>query len=290
MTTQKIIKSIFYPPTSDQNKGADLIYSAIINDKPLMVARFGSVEIKAILYPRLPKFVRQFLKEKIFSTMANNAGFFSITDESILKFSEMMIKDMQELDILGSWRIEEKFLLKYFPFAKRVALESLEPYLSNKPWTETLSGLRVLVVHPFNTTIESQYHMNRTLLFNDNRVLPEFKSLETIKSIQTIAGNESEFDTWFDALEYMKTAIDAKDYDVAILGCGAYGFPLAAHIKRTGKKAIHLGGATQILFGIKGKRWDDNHTISSFYNAHWIRPRSEDIPINANKVENGCYW
>ena len=27
------------------------------------------------------------------------------------------------------------------------------------------------------------------------------------------------------------------------LGCGAYGFPLAAHVKRMGKKAIHMGGS-----------------------------------------------
>jgi threonine dehydrogenase-like Zn-dependent dehydrogenase len=31
------------------------------------------------------------------------------------------------------------------------------------------------------------------------------------------------------------------DFDVAILGCGAYGLPLAAAIKGMGKQAIHLG-------------------------------------------------
>lgn len=49
----------------------------------------------------------------------------------------------------------------------------------------------------------------------------------------------------------MKDEIDKQDYDIALIGCGAYGFPLAAHIKRSGKKAIHLGGALQLLFGIK---------------------------------------
>lgn len=49
----------------------------------------------------------------------------------------------------------------------------------------------------------------------------------------------------------MKDEIDKRDYDIALIGCGAYGFPLAAHIKRSGKKAVHLGGALQLLFGIK---------------------------------------
>lgn len=47
--------------------------------------------------------------------------------------------------------------------------------------------------------------------------------------------------------------MDKIDYDICLIGCGAYGFPLAAHAKRKGKKAVHLGGALQLLFGIKGK-------------------------------------
>jgi hypothetical protein len=201
-----------------------------------------------------------------------------------------MIQDMKQLDILCSWRIEEKFLLKYYPGAKQIELRALEPYLSDNPWSEMLEGLKVLVIHPFNTTIERQYHEKRELLFEDKRILPRFKSLETIKAVQTIAGNKGEFNTWFEALDSMKAAIDSKDYDVAIIGCGAYGFPLAAHVKRSGKKAIHLGGATQILFGIKGRRWDDHPLISPLYNEHWVRPSQEDVPSDANKVENGCYW
>ena len=80
------------------------------------------------------------------------------------------------------------------------------------------------------------------------------------------------------------------DFDVAILGCGAYGFPLAARFKRAGKKAIHLGGATQIFFGIKGKRWDDMPFFSEMYNDAWVRPLSSETPTKAKSVEDGCYW
>ena len=54
----------------------------------------------------------------------------------------------------------------------------------------------------------------------------------------------------------MQKEIDKIDFDIAILGCGAYGYPLASYIKSIGKKAIHIGGATQLIFGIKGKRWE----------------------------------
>jgi hypothetical protein len=290
MNLNTLLKNYLYAPPLCGDVCAELIRSELLSDKPSMIARFGSIEIKAILYPKIPLVFQPFFKNRVATRMRNNAGFFPLSNSMIGQFSDLMIDDMKLLDVLGSWRIEEKLLLKHFPLAQRIELKTLEPYLSENPWSEALAGKKVLVVHPFNTTIERQYHDKRTLIFKDKRVLPQFKSLETIKAVQTIAGNKAEFATWFDALDSMKAAIDAKDYDVAIIGCGAYGFPLAAHVKRSGKKAIHLGGATQLLFGIKGLRWDNHPVISPLYNEHWVRPALEDIPNDANKVENGCYW
>ncbi len=60
------------------------------------------------------------------------------------------------------------------------------------------------------------------------------------------------FKDWFDAFEYMKAEINKSNYDICILGCGAYGFPLAAHVKRMGKKAIHMGGSnSKCYLGLK---------------------------------------
>jgi hypothetical protein len=290
MSVNTLLKKIFYSPSLAGDVGAAIVRQELQNSKPSMIARFGSNEIKGVLYPQMPSLVRLLTRKRVFSPMRDAAGFFSISDGAIAKFSSLMIEDMKLLDILGSWRIEEKLLLKYFPHAKRIELKSLEPYLSENPWSEILEGLKVLVVHPLSTSIERQYYEKRELLFKDKRILPRFKTLETVKAVQTIAGNKGEFKDWFEALEFMKAILDSKDYDVAILGCGAYGFPLAAHVKRSGKKAIHLGGATQLLFGIKGRRWDNHPLISPLYNEHWIRPSLEDVPTGAEKVENGCYW
>ena len=61
-------------------------------------------------------------------------------------------------------------------------------------------------------------------------------------------------------------------------------------MKRSGRKAVHLGGATQILFGIKGKRWDAHEVISGLYNEHWVRPSTDETPQRKNVVEGGTYW
>lgn len=287
---QSLLKRLFYPSLTSNEDGTNIIREEIQGNTPSMIARFGANEIKAVLFPLLPSIVKPFVRKRIFSKMQDSAGFFPMKEDAIEKFSRMMVDDMQLLDILGSWRIEERLLAKHFPESKNVDLKTLEPYLSENPWSEFLEGRKVLVVHPFSSTIENQYHENRTKLFADARVLPQFKSLKAIKAVQTIAGCESEFPDWFAALDSMKSVIDSKDYDIAIIGCGAYGFPLAAHVKRQGKKAIHMGGATQLLFGIKGQRWDTHPVISQLYNEHWVRPSPEDRPKGAEKVENGCYW
>ena len=167
-------------------------------------------------------------------------------------------------------------------------MEDLEPYDYQRPWSKALAGKRVLIIHPFAKSIQSQY-AKRNLLWENKDVLPDFE-LMTIKAVQTIAGEKEPFKDWFEALDYMKGQMDALDYDIAIIGCGAYGFHLAAHAKRTGHKAIHLGGATQILFGIKGKRWEDLPAVSKFFNEYWVNPLPEETPKNKENVEGGCYW
>jgi len=103
----------------------------------------------------------------------------------------------------------------------------------------------------------------------------------------------------------MEDEIEKIDFDVCLIGCGAYGLPLAAHVKRLGKQAIHLGGGLQLLFGIKGKRWDNpdygkkefsnfpglmQYSYSSLYNEDWIKPLPEDTPASAKKIDNATYW
>lgn len=288
--THKILKQILQPNIQEGDICSLLIKEELQKDKPSMIARFGSVEIKAILYPKLPVIIKAFLKKRIFHDMEVNAGFFPSDEKNIQRFSDLLMEDMQLLDILGSWRMEERFLQKNFQSAKRIQLSALEPYLQKEPWTQILTGKKILVVHPFSETIENQYRHYRKNLFKDKRILPDFKTFETIKAVQTIAGNRGIYKDWFEALNFMKHEIDKKDFEVAIIGCGAYGFPLAAHVKRLGKKAIHMGGPTQVLFGIKGKRWIERDDFKTIINDFFVFPNDNDKPKNSTKVEGGCYW
>lgn len=284
---------------------SDYIKALLLTDKPCMVGRFGSTEFEALLCAHMGHisilkkyklfilgYIEQCrrsleLEEKAMSTLFFFSGFFPNDSQYLEPFYRRMILDMKYLDVLGVW-LKEDFFASGLKQANFVKLETLEPYDYEHPWSKALEGKKVLVIHPFAKTIEMQYK-KRELLFANKDVLPEFE-LITLKAVQTIAGEQAEFETWFDALAYMERKIDQIDFDVAIIGCGAYGFPLAAYCKKIGKKAIHLGGATQILFGIKGKRWEELPEVAALMNEHWVRPLPEETPQQNKKVEGGCYW
>ncbi|HEY4111801.1 hypothetical protein [Puia sp.] len=283
---------------------SDLIADALLSPDPVMIARIGSNEALCVsnylgvTRPARYKNAGSFIKgqtppwwweQSVKDHLHDVAGFFPVTEEMLGRFSELMLADLKNVDILGSWLKDEIFFREQLGGAKRVMLEDLEPFFVERPWTAALRGKKVLVVHPFEETIRQQY-LRKDQLF-DNGLLPEFE-LHTVKAALTLAGERSKYNNWFEALEQMKGEIAAQDYDICILGCGAYGLPLAAFVKSCGKKAIHLGGVTQLLFGIKGRRWENYivYPYENLYNDYWVRPGSAEKPKNAQVVEGACYW
>jgi hypothetical protein len=225
--------------------------------------------------------------------MANNAGFFPVDDRSLDAFSELYLEEIAQVDLMGVWfnLFENVICNEYCPNADLVDLNCLEPFQFANPWSALLADKKVLVVHPFVESIRRQYTEKRHLLFPSSDVLPDFE-LITIKSVQSIAGSRVDYATWFDAYQSMCDEIAKVDFDICLIGAGAYGLPLASFAKKMGKQAIHLGGVTQILFGIKGRRWEREYadTTAKLFNEHWIRPQASETPANVDKIERGCYW
>ncbi len=223
--------------------------------------------------------------------MSNNAGFFPVTHTLLCQFAEVYLDAVAQLDAVGIWFNpgEDQVLRTRCPRSVVMPLRSIEPYYHHLPWSAQLRGKRVLVVHPFAETILRNYSSRRDLLFPDRDVLPPF-SIEVMPAVQSIAGSSPPFKDWFDALDAMKTEVARREFDVCLIGAGAYGLPLAAFVKSLNRTAIHLGGATQILFGIRGHRWDSNPDVARLYNDSWCRPSAAERPDGYLRVERGAYW
>jgi hypothetical protein len=276
-----------------QDEGNNIIKQSILSPNPLMITRLGANESNCIaFYLRYRN--SQISKEPYKDTERNNmwlqAGFFPTNDDSLDAFSKLYISCIGHIDVMGVWfKYYENIICERFcPEASLVPLRSIEPYYFHDPWSKLLENRKVLVIHPFKESIESQYR-KRNLLFSNSNILPNFE-LTILKAVQSSAKTKPDFDTWFDAFEHMCAEVEKVDFDIAIIGAGAYGLPLAFHVKSLGKKAIHMGGATQILFGIKGKRWDQHEVISKLYNEHWVRPLPSERPEHYYDIEKGCYW
>ncbi|MCC5606049.1 hypothetical protein LC612_04385 [Nostoc sp. CHAB 5834] len=262
----------------------ELLIGFIKDSKPFMISRFGSTEAYCV-----NQYLEGGYKGSIFESISNDSGFFPVDEKHLNRFSQLFLESSKSIDALGVWfQIGEPEIIRNScRKASFVELNTLEPYYHNEPWSKHLEGKKVLVIHPFAETILSQYKNHRKFLFENQNILPEFE-LSTIKAVQSLAGTQTQFNTWFDAYEWMCNKIKAQDFEIAIIGCGAYGLPLAAYVKSLGKQAVHLGGATQILFGIKGKRWDKIPFFQSLYNEYWVRCSPNDVPTNPSKYP--AYW
>lgn len=268
------------------------ICQAILDGIPFFAGRFGGFELSTVVQ-HLEGRVKY--PSHLSECLVNNAGLFNASKEVIEDFAELYLDSAEKLDLIGRhWNGMEDYVIEaYAANAALTKLFWLEPWSApQNPWSAALKGKKVLVIHPFTETIKAQYKI-REELFPGTDILPVFE-LKTLKAVQTIAGEKDDrFETWFDALEWMYQEAMKIDFDVAIIGCGAYGFPLAAKLKTAGKQAIHLGGATQLLFGIKGKRWEENEVhayVRKYFNGAWVYPSDADKPKQAKRVEDGCYW
>ena len=179
---------------------------------------------------------------------------------------------------------------KFSP-TQRLHNRVVEPFLIDSSithWTEKLDNKRVLIINPFADLINKQIEKLPLIWENCDFKLPKNITWITYASPMTLAGNKIDV-SWKYTFDKMCHDISQIEFDIALLGCGGYGHPLCEFIfSKLHKTAIYVGGALQLWFGIKGKRWVDRADFRCFMNKYWVYP--DITPINANRVENACYW
>lgn len=283
-------KMFYFNDILSENDCNDLIGKKIESGESFMVCKFGSTELSNVTYYCLQPFVSEKRKKMVVDKLYTLSGFFPNDYRMLPRFSEVMLEALSNADILGNCScLQEKYLLEKYAPKCLPASGFLSPLGFENPWTYSLKGKKVLVIHPFADSIRKQYE-RREKLFANPKILPEF-DLYTIKAVQTLADEtDDRFSDWFEALDYMYTEAKNIDFDIALIGCGAYGMPLAAKIKKMGKSAIHMGGLLQLLFGIWGSRWDGNKDAVAMKNEYWVHPAVTECIKSLKKIEGGCYW
>ena len=273
-------------------EGNDLLAASL--GQPAAAGKIGAGEMAALRH-----YLRradgnghcEFWRGYVARNLHRIAGVYPPEPAIFSRFCKTYAQALASLDVLAVWFNfgEHAARGRFAPRASLTELDALEPYYNDRPWTRQLAGKRVLVVSPFAATIEEQYGRRKEVWRAKPDVLPEFE-LRTVQVPLSSYLVTPKYSDWFVALGAMCRQMEIEPFDAAIVGAGAWSLPLVAHAKSLGAWAIHLGGVTQILFGIKGHRWERNGRIMSFCNEAWVRPSLSETPGNVQAIEGGCYW
>jgi len=276
--------------------GAKEIYSAIdlalIQNIGCLIGRNGNVELEA-----------QLGCGPWSAPLMMCAGIWPDRDTSYDLWRSQAIQATFSADILAAgWyaplAAEENRWLRQNNFTGvTVELQSLEPYFVDKPfrWTRLLEGQKVAIVSPFAETCVKQVMRRNAIWKSDaDTLLPlntEWLAFRTGFPPDIALGTcgwPANINDWQDAVNHIVRGVIDSGASIAIIGCGGLGMLIGAELKRYGIIAVVMGGALQVLFGIKGKRWATNPDINKFWNEAWIC--APERPEGLSLIEGGCYW
>lgn len=272
-------------------EGNRLLGAAIASGAPFAAGRCGASELKVVKASFDHEAAGAAPPPAIGEEIFVNSGFFPIDANNLLRFGAHYAECARELDIFAVWRqpgeVELLNTTKGKPPAHLCELKALEPYYFARGWTDALAEKRVLVVSPFAKSFKRQHKRLKDVWPRLN--IPDF-DLITLRYPHSQALLDTGFPSWWSLQDDMRAQMSAIEFDLAIIGAGASTLPLAIHAKRLGRQGIALGGATQMLFGVRGRRWDNFSFFRDAVNEAWTRAEGDEVPPQKTKVESGAYW
>ena len=244
------------------------------NAKGVSFVRVGEVELRSLIYD----------DNKM---MYSNAGFYGDND-ALLSWKKKYMSSIVNADLLmnvytcNSFTITSKLLMDVGLFKDTI------PYWEEDLsfWLDVLDDMadikqEIGIISYFADEMKSQQkHLDK---IHNRKISNKFSYIQTYNTCG--GGPHKDF---FETLEIMKKKIDKSTADYFLVSCGCYGLLLCDYIKDKGKNAIYVGGQLQLLFGLKGARWDERKNISKLYNKYWKYPNKK--PKNYKTIEGGCYW
>lgn len=303
MTNEEFIRMQSMPyagrPILHGEAGIAELTRRIESGKPQAIGKIGGTECRVLRFSERrfrPPFPERLSWRRPARILYKESGVYPVEKKTFTGFVKTYRETVGEMDVLATWfnEGEEAIIGKHAPSASLIGLYSLNclEEAARAPWTPALSGKRVLVVTPFTDSVERQYPKLPQIWADfPFPVISDF-TLETLRvPFYSYMLDQPEYPDWFSALEALQSQADKVDYDIMLVGGGAWSLPLCVHAKRRGKIGIHLGGSIQLLFGIMGKRWSEyNCALNQYMNEHWVRPTDAERPEKHKAMEDGCYW
>jgi hypothetical protein len=220
------------------------------------------------------------------------------------EFARFYANHVRQIDILGLFQAqqeenvirENKLTAHFIPYQQTEPDRSIPSDESNcyLPYFE---GKKLLFISPYadllktratERTFESVWGNIQKKWFRPGGISSYEIPYSYVNSVQTHKIHTDSI-RLFDSI---CADLGGMDFDVAFIGAGALGLPIASHLKNMGKTAISLGGHLQVLLGIGGGRWyKDEFWMTHYINRHWIEMPERYHPENKSLLtDNSAYW
>ena len=297
------------PPQYTIAEGGGVLSQRIYSGAPFVAGKLGTSELDALLW-----FVTQKgapFPRDIRRNMMINAGLFSSEiiegSDCVYEWCKYMIENLHLMDEIAMWNpikpLDERiFIERFVPQVKKyLPLRSLEPFYQDLPENRWSLAIETpfCAVSPFVETIENQWpkrdRLFPILLWSPKAtfcggVCAGYSPLICDKEEICAWPAHVLVEGWWGGVNHIVDACVATGAKFAFVGAGALSLPVCFELKKRGISAIHTGGGTQIIFGIRGRRWLSHSVISQFFNEHWTSPLESEIPSAGNVIEGGCYF
>lgn len=273
------------------------IANYITNNTPVAITKIGTERLHTLnhyMHFRTTENLNDGVKNGFYI----NSGVFPKTTQAHNKACRLMLQSLLDITHLSigatptsNTHDQQNPIYQTYRHLGQIYPQAIEPFRLSDPWTRSLKDKKVLVAHPFRDSILKQFD-NRENVWGDRwKDYNNFNLVDVLQlpmSYHLYDDYPYPYENWCDMVCDIKTKMLDFDFDVFICGGGAMSLPLCAFARSMGSQAIDLGGGSQLLFGIKGSRWNQMDHVNKFFNEHWINP--SERPGKQQLVERGCYW
>jgi hypothetical protein len=285
---------------------ADAVGEALAGGYGFAAGKLGGTERAWLTYPLLREGGATRLQLRAFEAAlahrsVRHAGVWPADADFQSRFSDEFATAVAELDAVGIFPEAHEASLELLGDhgmdVRAMRFEDQEP--DRRPgapaadcWLEHLRGRRVLIVGAFAEVLRERARRDvyeavwagaRKRWFEPAAVV----SLEIPYGFEP--ATQARYADALELLEETAARIEGADFDLAMIGAGGLGIPLAARIKRGGRAAISLGGHLQVVFGVHGRRWLDRaEWRERWINDAWISVPDRYRPEPGLSAED--YW
>ena len=229
------------------------------------------------------------------------SGAFPKDSQFLKMFCEKFRSYVEYVDFLAiaqGWESDDLHVA--IRYSKKLNFLDLEPnrsspYDRDNCYLPLLEGKKLLIINSIGDILQERANKEMFEAVWANIRLPWFYPRNVTSVTFPFIYDESvqakHIDVW-EIYELILKQIDNSDYDIALIGAGCLGIPIAAHIKKQGRVGISLGAHLQVLFGVYGNRWArDRDWRERYINDAWIRSPKERTPRNRSGLpDDASYW